>query len=168
MKKILFIGMILVIVLNSCNSIDRVVDNKEITVDSLTNTYLFKDNQKKVTGTVIEEVMVLEEPVTRKLKIKDGVVKQLLDYNKEDKLVGECTLEKGKIEGKYKAYYPTGKMKSTFNLKDGKVDGFLQLCDENGNVIAEMNFKNGIPHGLAKFYKKGLQIKKFYTMRGKK
>lgn len=48
-------------------------------------------------------------------------------------------------------------MKSTFNLKDGKVDGFLNLCDENGNVIAEMNFKNGIPHGLAKFYKKGLQ-----------
>lgn len=167
MKKILFIGMILVIVLNSCNSIDRVVDNKEITVDSLTNTYLFKDNQKKVTGTVIEEVMVLEEPVTRKLKIKDGVVKQLLDYNKEDKLVGECTLEKGKIEGKYKAYYPTGKMKSTFNLKDGKVDGFLQLCDENGNVIAEMNFKNGILHGLAKFYKKGLQIQEILYNEGK-
>ena len=119
----------IILTLGGCNSIDKTVDINTVMLDSLTNTYLFKDNQKKITGTIIKDVTILEEPVTRKFKVKDGVVKQLLDYNKENKLVGECILENGKIEGKYKAYYPTGKIKSTFNLKNGKVDGFLQLID---------------------------------------
>lgn len=166
-ENIKFFVLIITIALVSCNSINKPIDLNAIQKDPSTDLYLYKDNGKIVTGTIIQNEKVLGELVTRKLQIKNGTPKRISDYDKDDKLIGECFLFNGKIEGMYKAYYPTGEIKAVFNWRNNKIDGILEGYDMEGKLIAEMNYVNDTLNGVAKYYNNGLQTREVLYEKGK-
>jgi len=124
--------------------------------DSITN----KPYSGNITDTVSNQIMSYEVVNG----IKDG---QFMVKGLDGKTLMEGMLKKNKNEGKWKYYYPTGKLESEGNFvndtvegkwswyyedgtikeegyfENGKREGVWILYDINGNVKSIMNFKNG-------------------------
>ncbi len=144
----------------------KALNGDEIMLDS-SNIYVFKDNQKKVTGILSTKAFVENDEIIRKFVIKNGIPIQITDYSKGGVLVGECNLKNGKFEGEYKLYYPDGKLKSKYYAKNGKPNGFFQTYDKNMRLIFNANYKDGLLDGIAKYYNDGVQVKEVVYENGK-
>jgi len=57
-----------------------------------------------------------------------------------DAMVEEGAYANGKKEGKWKRYYPNGKLKSEINYTNDKPNGLYKVYYENGNLEEEANF----------------------------
>lgn len=55
MKHLFFIGLILTLIFNGCDTINKEIQRSEVTLDTITNIWTFNENGKPVTGTVISE-----------------------------------------------------------------------------------------------------------------
>lgn len=132
------------------------------------NFYVFKSDRKKVTGilkTQIQESYHVDE-VTRETTIEEGKASVIMDYDKNHSLIGTCDLKDGKLEGEYKMFYPNGRLKTEFYMQYGKPNGLLRSYDEYGQLEAEKNYKNGFLHGIAKFYRNGMQVEEIVYENG--
>lgn len=165
MKNLWFI--IFVIVCCNCNSENKILKSEDIMRDS-SNLYVFKSNQKKATGilkTQIQESYHVDE-ITRETIIKKGKAFVIMDYDRDHTLIGTCDLKDGKLEGEYKMFYPNGKIKTKFYMENGKPSGLLQSYDETGRLDTEKNYKDGLLHGVAKFYRNGMQVEEIVYENG--
>lgn len=132
------------------------------------NFYVFKSDRKKATGilkTQIQESYHVDE-VTRETTIEEGKASVIMDYDKNHSLIGTCDLKDGKLEGEYKMFYPNGRLKTEFYMQYGKPNGLLRSYDEYGQLEAEKNYKNGFLHGIAKFYRNGMQVEEIVYENG--
>lgn len=151
----------------NCNSGNRILKNEDIMQDS-SNFYVFKSDRKKATGilkTQIQESYHVDE-VTRETTIEEGKASVIMDYDKNHSLIGTCDLKDGKLEGEYKMFYPNGRLKTEFYMQYGKPNGLLRSYDEYGQLEAEKNYKNGFLHGIAKFYRNGMQVEEIVYENG--
>ncbi len=76
---------------------------------------------------------------------------------------------RGKMEGKWKTYYPSGKLKEVVTFKDNEENGpFVEYYD-NGKIKAEGTYKDGDnEHGLLLLYNPfGVLYKKMQCDHGK-
>ena len=98
--------------------------------------------------------------------IKKGKAFVIMDYDRNHTLIGTCDLKDGKLEGEYKMFYPNGKIKTKFYMENGKPSGLLQSYDETGRLDTEKNYKDGLLHGVAKFYRNGMQVEEIVYENG--
>src|SRR4051812_14666692 len=56
------------------------------------------------------------------------------------------------IIGKYKRYYPNGKLMVEGNFDDGKKLGLFTEYHENGTPARKLNYVNGLRHGFVEIY----------------
>lgn len=147
---------------------DKTLSSDDIMLDS-TNIYVFKNSQEKVTGILKTQIQEFfhDDEIIRKTIIRNGVAYNVMDYNKDHVLIGECDLKHGKLEGEYRMYYPSRKIKAKFYLKDDKLNGPFQSYDKYEGLKTEMNYKNGVLDGVAKYYSNGKQIKEILYENGK-
>ncbi|WP_099293782.1 toxin-antitoxin system YwqK family antitoxin [Butyricimonas sp. Marseille-P3923] len=147
---------------------DKTLSSDDIMLDS-TNIYVFKNSQEKVTGILKTQIQEFfhDDEIIRETIIRNGVAYNVIDYSKEHVLIGECDLKHGKLEGEYRMYYPSRKIKAKFYLKDDKLNGLFQSYDKYNGLETEMNYKDGVLDGVAKYYSNGKQTKEILYENGK-
>ena len=91
MKHLFFIGLILTLIFNGCDTINKEIQRSEVTLDTITNIWTFNENGKPVTGTVISEETLENDgtPFIKKRVIKQGLMQKLSGYYKDGKLLFE-------------------------------------------------------------------------------
>lgn len=147
---------------------DKTLSSDDIMLDS-TNIYVFKNSQEKVTGILKTQIQEFfhDDEIIRETIIRNGVAYNVIDYSKDHVLIGECDLKHGKLEGEYRMYYPSRKIKAKFYLKDDKLNGLFQSYDKYNGLKTEMNYKDGVLDGVAKYYSNGKQTKEILYENGK-
>jgi len=147
MKKLLFIiGIILFI--TGCSLFRSDIEGDTVNVDTKTFEYTFKDNGKKVTGTVVfYEINPTDGKKIRKSKreVVDGKrVKVGYDYYPNGTIAVEYPYdENGLVSGVVKMYYDNGKLYQTSEAKENLQDGIMKEFRENGTQSKETIFESG-------------------------
>jgi len=78
--------------------------------------------------------------------IADGNVNSyLLDNDSSYKRIREYCITNGKLQGKYRSWYLSGKKQYEKTYKEGVVDGVSREWDESGIQISSILYKNGVP-----------------------
>ncbi len=169
MKHLFFIGLILTLIFNGCDTINKEIQRSEVTLDTITDIWTFNENGKPVTGTVISEETLENDgtPFIKKRVIKQGLMQKLSGYYKDGKLLFESEYVNGMCEGEQKWYYPSGKIKQRSPYIKNKLNGLVRVYYEDGKVALEKHYKDGLRHGTAKRYYNGLQVKEWVYEMGK-
>lgn len=82
--------------------------------------------------------------------LKDG---DHISYYKNGQIKKEMVYKKGKIVGKKKGYYESGKIKYIYTFNDlGKLDGMQKEFFENGDINGEYGYANGQHDGRSLCY----------------
>jgi hypothetical protein len=71
------------------------------------------------------------------------------------KLVAEADYVRGLKEGRYRQYYPDGKIEIDQLFTNGKENGSTKIFNDDGQMIAEENYYYGLRSGNAVRYKNG-------------
>jgi len=120
---------------------------------------LTDDGNFKILKTKDEESVGYNFTLVKEQSYKHGPWKSYstIDY----KLTSTGTYNRGRQTGKWKYYYPGGKVityENTYNSK-GKLSGVSKSYSRRGKVISEIGYKDGKKHGDVKTYaKKGKLI----------
>lgn len=121
MKKIIILFSVFTFSLFSCDLPNEAINEKDVLLDSLTNTYVFKDSiEMKVTGTIVSNFVHMGQRVTKKIIVENGLV-----------------------EGNSIGYYENGVIAGKRNYKNGLLDGIMLEYDFNGIQIKETIYDMG-------------------------
>ena len=136
--------------MTACNLINSDIDGEKVNVDDSTKVYTFKDDNKKVTGTVI--FYELDPKTTKKYKKSLREVKE------------------GKRVNKGFDYYPNGSINAEFPYdNNGLITGTVKYFYENGQLGATIEFKDNKENGISKEFKDdGVQTKEIVYEAGAK
>ena len=148
MKRILIVIITLAISFTACNLLRSEIDGEKVNVDDRTKVYTFKEDGKKVTGTV---VLYEFDPKTRKkyrhklCEVRDGIrVNKGYDYYPSGKVNVEFTYDSnGMVAGTVKYYYENGKISATKDFKDDKENGSAKEYSEKGIQTKEIIYEAG-------------------------
>ena len=147
MRKILAI-LGLAFSMTACNLINSEIDGEKVNVDDSTKVYTFKDDNKRVTGTVI--FYELDPKTAKKFKqslreVKDGKrIKKGYDYFPSGSIGAEYPYDaNGLIAGTVKYFYENGQVYSTVEFKDNKEQGISKEFREDGTQAKEIVFELG-------------------------
>lgn len=144
LKKIL-----LLLSLTSCSFFNTEINGDKVIVNETTKEYTFKENNKKVTGTVV--FYELDPKTSKKFKqsvreVVDGKrVNKGFDYYPSGSIEMEYQFDKnGLITGLLKSYYENSQIWATREYEDNKEDGVSKEFREDGTQSKETEFKNGV------------------------
>jgi antitoxin component YwqK of YwqJK toxin-antitoxin module len=70
----------------------------------------------------------------------------------------EAQVHKGKLQGKYVSYYPSGKLQSIGHYKLGNIDSTQVVYFESGKISATNNYLNGKKEGMETIYHQNGQL----------
>ena len=154
MTKTTLMILSVLFLLTGCN-----IDGEKVDINDSTNLYTFKEDGKKVTGTVVfyEFVPKTGEKVKNRIReVKDG------------KRIRE--VKDGKRINKGFNYFPSGSIAAEFPYDgNGLISGTVKYYFENGQLGAIAEFKDNKENGLSKEYNdKGIQSKEIVFEAGKK
>jgi antitoxin component YwqK of YwqJK toxin-antitoxin module len=90
-----------------------------------------------------------------KADFRNGLTKK---YYPSGQLKSEFEMKEGKLHGESKAYYENGKLKKIAHWKADKEEGLAQFFDENGVLLSDETYVNGRLEGPANFYYSNGQI----------
>lgn len=94
------------------------------------------------------------------MKGKTYVGKWVYYHNKSKQIMSEEFYnEKGKLEGKKKTFYLSGKVAEEANYKSGKLNGLSKTYSEAGKLMSSFTYSQGELHGPAKIFDNKGQIK---------
>jgi antitoxin component YwqK of YwqJK toxin-antitoxin module len=84
-----------------------------------------------------------------KADFRNGLTKK---YYPSGQLKSEYEMKEGKLHGESKAYYENGNLKKIAHWKADKEEGLAQFFDENGVLVSDEMYVNGKLEGPANFY----------------
>lgn len=90
-----------------------------------------------------------------KADFRNGLTKK---YYPSGQLKSEYEMKEGKLHGESRAYYENGKLKKIAHWKADKEEGLAQFFDENGVLFSDETYVNGRLEGPANFYYSNGQI----------
>jgi hypothetical protein len=147
MKKTLAI-LGLAFSMTACNLINSEIDREKVNVDDSTKVYTYKDNNKKVSGTVV--FYELDPKTAKKYKksvreVKDGKrINKGYDYFPSGSIAAEYPYDaNGLITGTVKYFYENGQLYATVEFKDNKKQGVAKEFREDGTQAKETIYDLG-------------------------
>lgn len=147
MKSILTAVVFYSIALLGCKN--GAINGDEVNVDSTVHPamYTFKENGKKVTGTV--EFYAVDSVTGKKYKqrvreLVDGIrVNVAYNYYPNGQVQQTSPISRGEINGTVKMFDDQGKLRGEAAVKDDKANGIGKLYNAKGGQIAEMLYQDG-------------------------
>jgi hypothetical protein len=147
MKVTAFV-ILLVVSQTSCNLLNSDIDSEKVNVDNSTSVFTFKEDGKKVTGTVV--CYAIDPSTGKKYKesigeVKDGKrIKRGLNYYPNGSINAEYSYdENGLVTGTGKVYYPNGQLYSTTEFKADKKSGISKEYNDDGKQLKEIVYNSG-------------------------
>jgi len=145
MKNLLLLSISLVLVI-SCNSIDKEIKSEDVIFLNDSNTFVLKKNQKLATGIIVYKK---------------------LNANNEEYLESKKRVYNGKLSGFSYEYFNNGNVKAEMFYKEGKLDSISKHYSFEGVLEIEEYYKNGLKDSISKtFGKNGIQKKEKYYKNG--
>lgn len=142
----------------STKQAEEFIDMDNVTKDSLTGLFVFKNNGEKVTGTVVHkhwDESVIEDSVILKVIIENGVAKQINDYYLNGSLYKKYSNNKRKIE----RYSRAGKLLETIFLNRNNQDSIRYSHTSNGSISMIVIIDREKKEKIVKDFENDLQSK---------
>jgi len=156
----IFLSVLVVLtLLNLCGC---TIDGYKVNVDEKTKVYTYRDNGRKVTGTVI--FYEIDKTTHQQYKaamrtLKDGLrVGEGFTYFPDGQMNGRFTYKNGLLNGLSTTYWPNGNVESICEWKEEKKNGSCKVNDENGVLKSEIVYENDEPVKEYDYDSKGVRI----------
>mgnify|MGYP001035107852 CR=1 FL=1 len=167
MKNIFFIGLILTLIFNGCNTVDTEIQRSEVTKDAKTHLWKYNRSGWKVTGTIVADTLINGKSCIMKIVVEKGLT-QSHKIQSNNKLVEKASYANGLLEGELKKYHPNNIISYSASYKKGKLNGELKQFNPDSTIKYSAFYKNGILDGPYTQYKNGIHESSIFYKKGKK
>ena len=126
------------------------------------------ENGKEVGVFKFYHITSSKQPVIIKTFFKNSDSLLVQFYTLKGEIETEGVLKGRKRIGKWKYFFPDGKVMSEENYKDGKLEGEQLVYYPGGKITERAIYKNGLKHGIiSKYSNKGILIEEVTYIEGK-
>ncbi|HIP37556.1 MAG TPA: hypothetical protein EYG85_11960 [Crocinitomix sp.] len=147
-------NILLILFLSTLSSTALTVTSNDITIDRTNGYTVYKKGTNKLLTATLNYYHDDNKTLKETLPLKNGQINGLFkSFYPSGKLKSKIDYRESKREGSHKVYYENGKINYEANMQNEKKNGHAKEWYKNGQLRFDILFENNKANGMVKIYK---------------